>query len=236
MHRRSFGFTLIELLVVIAIIAILAAILFPVFSRAREKARQTSCLSNVKQLTLGCKMYVQDYDEFFPFALASITDQVVGGYFARYYLGDETRSYYPIWPDVIMPYVKNDQLFRCPSRSTDWIGYGYNVYLGYVGGHPTRSGPLYEGVSLSSIAKPAEHAMIIDHQDGYWPGYGADYPRWAWYRAWPSLTHPTDATWEPPHNEGANVGCVDGHAKWYKQEQFMWSRYGGRLNWHYDDE
>lgn len=78
--------------------------------------------------------------------------------------------------------------------------------------------------------------MIIDHQDGYRPGYGADYPRWAWYRAWPTLTHPTDATWEPPHNEGANVGCVDGHAKCYKQEQFMWSAYGGRLNWHYDDE
>ncbi|MGC9316529.1 MAG: prepilin-type N-terminal cleavage/methylation domain-containing protein [Armatimonadota bacterium] len=235
MIRRR-GFTLIELLVVIAIIAILAAILFPVFSRAREKARQSSCLSNVKQITLGCKMYVQDYDEFFPFALASITERQVGTYFAKYYYGDETRTYYPIWVDVIMPYVMNEQLFRCPSRASDWIGYGYNVYLGYVGGMPTRSGPLYEGVPLADIEKPAEHAMVIDHQDGYWPSYGADYPRWAWYRAWPSLTHPTDATWEPPHNEGANVGCVDGHAKWYRQEQFMWSRYGGRLNWHYDDD
>jgi prepilin-type N-terminal cleavage/methylation domain-containing protein len=79
MRRTAKGFTLIELLVVIAIIAILAAILFPVFARAREKARQSSCLSNVKQITLGTQMYVQDYDEKFPFALASITSRVTGG-------------------------------------------------------------------------------------------------------------------------------------------------------------
>jgi prepilin-type N-terminal cleavage/methylation domain-containing protein/prepilin-type processing-associated H-X9-DG protein len=229
MRRTANGFTLIELLVVIAIIAILAAILFPVFARAREKARQSSCLSNVKQITLGAQMYVQDYDEKFPFALASITSRVTGGYFAKYYYGDETRSYYPIWIDVIMPYTMNEQIFVCPSKSSDWVGYGYNVYLGYVGGHPTRSGPLYDGVALSDIEKPAEHAMIIDHQDT------DTYSRWAWYRAWASLTRPTSGGWEPPHNGGANVGCVDGHAKWFKQEQFMWSQYGGRLNWHYDD-
>jgi len=86
-HRmnRLKGFTLIELLVVIAIIAILAAILFPVFAQARDKARQTSCLSNTKQVGLGVAMYVQDYDEQFPIAW--------GGY--------------GIWVDQVMPYVKN---------------------------------------------------------------------------------------------------------------------------------
>ena len=230
MQRSALGFTLIELLVVIAIIAILAAILFPVFARAREKARQTSCLSNVKQLTLGCKMYMQDYDEYFLFAQGSNVQRITGGYYAEFYYKDPSREYYPIWPDLVMPYVANKQIFRCPSKKSDWIGYGYNVYLGYVCGHDSRSGPLYDGVALGDIAKPAEHAMIIDHQDT------DTYSRWAWYRAWASLTRPTSGGWEPPHNGGANVGCVDGHAKWYKQEQFMWSDYGGRLNWHYDDE
>ena len=95
------GFTLIELLVVIAIIAILAAILFPVFAKAREKARQTSCLSNVKQTTLGLLMYVQDYDERFG---------LDGGY-----NGDNTWARQ--WPIAVQPYVKNAQILRCPSNS-----------------------------------------------------------------------------------------------------------------------
>ena len=90
-HRR--GFTLIELLVVIAIIAILAAILFPVFAKAREKARQSSCLSNLKQLGLGILSYAQDYDERFPMALA----------------GGPTPPIY-LFPELIDPYVKNAQI------------------------------------------------------------------------------------------------------------------------------
>ena len=184
-------------------------------------------------------MYTSDYDDFMPFAMASIDPASrTQGYFARnYYKG--TTDYYPIWADQIMPYVNNEQIFRCPSKPNDWIGYGYNVYCGYVCGFyaidPSRTGPLYEGVNTSDINRPAEHAWIIDHQDGYWPSYGGQYPTWAWYRAWGSLTNPDISGWDPPHNEGANVGCVDGHAKWMKQTQFMWTRYGGRLNWHYDD-
>jgi prepilin-type N-terminal cleavage/methylation domain-containing protein len=125
-HRSAF--TLIELLVVIAIIAILAAILFPVFAQAREKARQTSCVSNLRQQGVAITMYAQDY-EGYPFH-SSPSSQV-----------PRTR-----WPDHIYPYVKNEGLFRCPSVLPDiataarafahnpnvrYAGYGYNYqYLG----------------------------------------------------------------------------------------------------------
>ena len=103
--RPSAAFTLIELLVVIAIIAILAAILFPVFAQAREKARQTSCLSNMKQLALGITMYVQDYDETYPKA----NFWPAGTGFGEYYLWSSQRC--------IQPYIKNRDLYRCPSDS-----------------------------------------------------------------------------------------------------------------------
>ncbi len=120
------GFTLIELLVVIAIIAILAAILFPVFARAREKARQTSCLNNVKQLALSVTMYAQDYDE----RLFAYRQENTG-------IG---------WERLIQPYIKNEQILICPSRGERIDGnpnYGYNyAFLPWV--------------SLAEIAKPAE--------------------------------------------------------------------------------
>jgi prepilin-type N-terminal cleavage/methylation domain-containing protein/prepilin-type processing-associated H-X9-DG protein len=120
------GFTLIELLVVIAIIAILAAILFPVFAQAREKARQTTCFSNLRQLGLAVTMYVTD-NEAYPMhsSLSNVSPR--------------TR-----WPDYLLPYVKNEKLFMCPSAPPDLFrkpfahnqnafygGYGYNFqYLG----------------------------------------------------------------------------------------------------------
>ena len=138
------GFTLIELLVVIAIIAILAAILFPVFAKAREKARQTSCLSNCKQLGMSFMMYVQDYDERYNYWN---TD-----------LGDASASAQPWWV-VIQPYTKNAQIYVCPSV-TSWgpfvgyhnsasvpffPGYGMNPNIQYVAG----------GLALSAIRAPA---------------------------------------------------------------------------------
>ena len=108
---RSSGFTLIELLVVIAIIAILAAILFPVFAQAREKARQTACLSNMKQIGLGLAMYTQDYDERMPCAFAQIQSPELpdGAWIIPYDM-------------QILPYIKNEQVFSCPSDSTTgWV-------------------------------------------------------------------------------------------------------------------
>ena len=107
-HRNAF--TLIELLVVIAIIAILAAILFPVFAQAREKARQTSCTSNLKQLGLGISMYAQDYDEMFPRGNqdvdAASCNAAPGGCWSTGFL---------FWPQLAQSYIKNFGIMTCPS-------------------------------------------------------------------------------------------------------------------------
>jgi prepilin-type N-terminal cleavage/methylation domain-containing protein/prepilin-type processing-associated H-X9-DG protein len=108
-EMKKKGFTLIELLVVIAIIAILAAILFPVFARARENARRASCQSNQKQIALGFKQYIQDYDELYPRTGSS-----------------------PVWNVALDPYLKSTQIFVCPSDSVANAGsfsYGYNGNL-----------------------------------------------------------------------------------------------------------
>jgi prepilin-type N-terminal cleavage/methylation domain-containing protein/prepilin-type processing-associated H-X9-DG protein len=112
MRTRKTGFTLIELLVVIAIIAILAAILFPVFAQAREKARQISCLSNSKQIGLGLAMYVQDYDEQMPAAFATINP-----------VNNGTTNVIP-YEAQIAPYIKNKPLYVCPSDSLSRVGDG----------------------------------------------------------------------------------------------------------------
>ncbi len=125
------AFTLIELLVVIAIIAILAAILFPVFARARENARRSSCQSNLKQIALGIKQYTQDYDEKFPYAACvnASTGSIGGG---------PADPNAPVgWAQSIQPYVKSTQLLQCPSdtlpQNPDPKG-GPNATLG-LGGH-----------------------------------------------------------------------------------------------------
>ena len=151
MKRR--GFTLIELLVVIAIIAILAAILFPVFAKAREKARQTSCLSNVKQIMLAILQYAQDYDEtLIPGALVMAAPSG----------GNE-------WFEVLSPYMKNTQLIVCPSKKSYYLGYGWNYqeFGYYYGNHGTGW-----ATTLGEIDRPAETILIGDNADD---NHGARY-------------------------------------------------------------
>jgi prepilin-type N-terminal cleavage/methylation domain-containing protein/prepilin-type processing-associated H-X9-DG protein len=148
-RRAERGFTLIELLVVIAIIAILAAILFPVFARARENARRASCSSNLKQIALGVFQYTQDYDERFPMRFYS-----VGSYYAG------------AWANTVQPYLKSAQLFQCPSESTapgdmitsdtNSIDYGWNWSLGATN----------ESVSIASFEFPTVTVMTYDSPTG----------------------------------------------------------------------
>ncbi len=187
--RDQKAFTLIELLVVIAIIAILAAILFPVFAQAREKARQISCLSNVKQETLGLLMYVQDYDETWPrnddcvnggtTPLPGAPPTAIGcdGGPDYTYWGDRVNHYKWWW--WTYPYTKNSQIMFCPSRTYDqisWLhggeifGAGYGLNLAITGslntyGNPNRRGAFrnsWTGGTLAGVTAPAEAMLIME--------------------------------------------------------------------------
>jgi len=196
MTRR--GFTLIELLVVIAIIAILAAILFPVFAKAREKARQSSCASNVKQIGIAMLSYAQDYDEMW----------------VRYANTVNGATWY--WPTFVEPYVKNTQVFSCPSRSINWPGptvptssvcaYGLN-----------GSGVGYSGIALGKINSPAETIPLAESYNVHKYTYlynvinvGALYTQ-------QSSTNVAGAP--APHNDGENCLFGDGHVKWLSTQE-----------------
>ncbi len=201
MGRR--GFTLIELLVVIAIIAILAAILFPVFARAREKARQANCTSNVKQISLGILMYAQDYDERL----------------LAYSIGGQS------WPILLQPYVKNFRIFRCPSSNfgrctsdtcSQTIMYNQlqaqGVLPSYSTNRYTASGGSTGGWGLdyrelAQIPYPAERIMIGDGVCIAFISHGN------WTETPYHLRMATTASYRK-HNEGNNFGFYDGHAKW----------------------
>jgi prepilin-type N-terminal cleavage/methylation domain-containing protein/prepilin-type processing-associated H-X9-DG protein len=205
------GFTLIELLVVIAIIAILAAILFPVFARAREKARSAACQSNLKQIALAVLMYVQDYDERFP----KIWHHNCPG----------SPAPNPAnWKDVCVPYIKNAQLWACPStdlgpragcssRGAGVLvdGYGGNIGRenldvdgacdGDVGLRGPFASPWLRATAIADCMDVAGTILVFESSCtmncGYNWGQGV-------YMLW-------------PHNEGMNVAFVDGHVKWQRQ-------------------
>jgi len=195
------GFTLIELLVVIAIIAILAAILFPVFARAREKAKQASCLSNVKQLNLGIMMYAQDYDEILTCVVHDDSAGVRWGF----------------WYEVIQPYVKNAQIIVCPAQTGITPGYGYN--------YPHAGYRLYyhNEMPISRIQYPAELMLFADSNPTsyryylYCPCTSGGTVHWA---VPPGIRDATNVV-SDRHNEGANVAFADGHGKWMKTSTML---------------
>ena len=241
------AFTLIELLVVIAIIAILAAILFPVFAQAREKARQTSCLSNVKQLGLGVMMYGQDYDETFP----------IGGWNAA------SGPLSSRWYVDVAPYIKNTQIRNCPSSpakvdesttaaygSAGWgTDYGLNISLANWG-TGTKHAVVVAPAGLVMISEVAQlnsesgtqltptksnKFKLNNYDPKTWTSYIFGPVDWqvagpeAFYSWGPSYTYTqSDDQWGnntrrpvPLHNGGSNVCFADGHAKWYQIDRLL---------------
>jgi len=199
---RKAAFTLIELLVVIAIIAILAAILFPVFAQVREKARQTSCASNLRQIGLASLQYAQDYGEMlFPVQVGNYTWYGTNG------VNDDTSK------GLLQPYMKSVAIEDClsaasiPKTTGSPQAYGLNMLLYYTTTFSPRSNP-----NLASLSAPTETILLADAA-GYWHGL---------YRTgtldWPSASNGAYPNIHGRHQGRANILWCDGHVKTMKPE------------------
>jgi prepilin-type N-terminal cleavage/methylation domain-containing protein/prepilin-type processing-associated H-X9-DG protein len=216
--RHTFGnstnaFTLIELLVVIAIIAILAAILFPVFAQAREKARQASCMSNIKQLGNAAMMYVQDFDE--TFQKANMNYITAGG----------KQAY---WSELLYPYIKNggdsrsEGVLLCPSfvpTATTRRSYGWNIgnhRRNWTNGFGYRPADNAAYVTQAAVLFPADTILFGDISP--YPSSTNDIFLFVRDNYVLSESEELRMSYTPNlHNKGAVYGFADGHAKWLDQ-------------------
>ena len=225
------GFTLIELLVVIAIIAILAAILFPVFAQAREKARQTQCLSNFKQIGTATAMYTSDWDELMPSFYAGLYPFFASSMPARAGSGDGNHMYvatmgamnmhYLIVHNAMMPYLKNINLFFCPSA--DWkasnLGKGINDYTTTCYRFCVCEDTYKTDINTGSILKPSQ--FVIWHE----------------WRAYHRNKEGNTVTNDGRNPLAVNGVCADGHALLWKVETYNDVDKQWDFNWpaHYAD-
>jgi len=226
MRRR--GFTLIELLVVIAIIAILAAILFPVFAKAREKARQTSCLSNLRQLGTATRTYTSDYDEkmFLRCADPRAADEWSWPANAPW---DACMQ----WPNMLMPYLKNQQILGCPSHRSAGGHWNHNEW------DPATQTVVWDDPGPKADTRYGVNCQLVDHWFGrddadvvypgqcivlgdFWDAFGSNGARdarlspCAWWHT--GYCHPDFNGLPVLHNGGGNYCYYDGHAKWQRPE------------------
>ena len=187
------AFTLIELLVVIAIIAILAAILFPVFARARENARRSSCLSNLKQVGIAMMQYTQDYDERYMVADHEDAD------------GNGVADY--AWFVPLQPYIKSEQVFKCPSLGNETTAPNPNT--DYI-----LNGFFAHGVSQAIFSQTAQQIMVVERKENE---DVFDYH--AWIRDGSAEFEFEDNISRDRHFDGSNYLFADGHAKWLRYER-----------------
>jgi prepilin-type N-terminal cleavage/methylation domain-containing protein/prepilin-type processing-associated H-X9-DG protein len=242
MFKRGRGFTLIELLVVIAIIAILAAILMPVFAKARESARKSACLSNLKQIGTGAMMYAQDYDE-----------KILPSWLNYQGPAFDADGLLRCWPNMIQPYIKNTQVAFCPSRETDQGTQGWENGVAHNHDQLGWDGHI---IPLPRVRRPAGIIIFADSAAYGWGGSGAVY---AAYRNNPDGDNPRPiasrgiyfrspgqmefgaADWcdtvvpTSRHNNMSNVIYLDGHAKSIKISS-VWIRTGENWNTYWTSE
>jgi prepilin-type processing-associated H-X9-DG protein len=238
----SSAFTLIELLVIIAIIAILAAILFPVFAQAREKARQASCLSNLKQFTLACLMYVQDYDETFPQSAYSMDATINPAVGVGVLLPGSGHRVFTAF-DACLPYMKNIDILRCPSQAppTDFgailaalglrlsgnyqfSSYAFNFAVFQDPALPPGLGANDPVVPLAALQTPVDTILFFDtrYDNPASPASQALRTR----DGCPQLPASEVFGWpnfplDPRHMEGGNIGFADGHVKWFRRNAIL---------------
>lgn len=233
MRQRMSGFTLIELLVVIAIIAILAAILFPVFAQAREKARQTSCLNNMKQLATASMQYIQDYDETWPIALPTDDGVYLNLFGPPQYFTPLGQS---MWPIALQTYIKNFDVYWCPSaEDRRFTGFTYYTQLkssyityapnGYLNAWPDSQTPApSQVISYTEMGKqrlyqywesfpsPSDNNVSTANAKGQ--VYVFDYlgDNCVEFNA---TLEQVDKSWYV-HGQGSNYAYMDGHVKWVR--------------------